>query len=351
MRIRRSAALFVVCIGAPALAAQGAPTALQRISALDAKKIESVERGDALAITIESPEKTEIATLGIVRLEVPRAFYVDHVHRLTGFLARPASGSSGVFDDPVTPENLAGLTLDRSDAKALEKCQPLSCDVKLPASEMGRFRAELAKSHDPAPRADSLMREWLAGYVTAYRADSAEETVVYDDTKRPVRSSDAFRALLAEPMPAGIDGEPFGIMLAVPRGARPPSVSSRITWELTRMPGLKPVLEVVERSEYSSPSRPDETWMTSKLLYASHYFESQIDFITASDAPAPAGKSATYLIILRRSKFDDLPSGGLFNIRGKAVKKLRDAMRTTLASTRAELSTAYAEHAPAASTP
>ena len=98
---------------------------------------------------------------------------------------------------------------------------------------------------------------------------------------------------------------------------------------------------------YSAPTRPDESWMASKLLYASHYFESQVDFITVSDAPAPTGKGATYLIILRRSKFDDLPSGGLFNIRGKAVKKLRDALKTTLASTRAEMSAAYAEHAQA----
>jgi hypothetical protein len=50
-----------------------------------------------------------------------------------------------------------------------------------------------------------------------------------------------------------------------------------------------------------------------------------------------------YLVILRRSKFDDLPSGGLFNIRGKAVRKLRDALRTTLSSTRDELKAAYAD--------
>jgi hypothetical protein len=52
-----------------------------------------------------------------------------------------------------------------------------------------------------------------------------------------------------------------------------------------------------------------------------------------------------YLVILRRSKFDDLPSGGLFNIRGRAVKKLRDALRTSLSNTREELGRAYADSA------
>ncbi len=44
-----------------------------------------------------------------------------------------------------------------------------------------------------------------------------------------------------------------------------------------------------------------------------------------------------YFVILRRSKFDDLPSGGLSNIRGKAVKKLRDALMVILTGTRAEV--------------
>jgi hypothetical protein len=107
------------------------------------------------------------------------------------------------------------------------------------------------------------------------------------------------------------------------------------------MPGLKPTLEVVERSMVASQAHPDQSWMATKLLYASHYFESQVEYLTVVDAPA-AGQGASYLIVLRRQKFDDLPSGGLFNIRGKAVKRLRDAMRSTLANTRAEVASAYA---------
>jgi hypothetical protein len=148
--------------------------------------------------------------------------------------------------------------------------------------------------------------------------------------------------LATEPMPAGVDGWAFARMLATPRGARPPEQSSRISWEVDRLSGLKPILEVNERSMYSSPARPGESWMTTKLLYATHYFESQIDLITVADADSSAGP-ASYLVIVRRQKFDDLPSGGLFNIRGRAVKKLRDALRSTLASTQTALAKAYAD--------
>lgn len=342
------AAWLLAVLACPALCAQAAPTLLQRLTILDAKKVASVDRGAAVAISLETPEKTEIAVLGVVRIEVPRAFYLNRARQLTGFLSPRTRSLSGSFSEPARPDDVATLALDPSDSKALAKCHPLECDVKLPAAEMEKFRAQLANSHSPAPRADSLMRDWLVAYVNAYRADSTEETVVYDDTKHPVRSSDAFRALLAEPMLAGLDAEPFAAMLATPRGGRPPAVASRISWELDHMPGLKPVLEVLERSMYSSAARPDVNWMSSKLLYASHYFESQLDFITVADAPSSPGSSAMYLVVLRRSKFDDLPSGGLFNIRGRVVRKLRDALRSTLSDTRDEFGKAYADSAPPA---
>jgi hypothetical protein len=234
------------------------------------------------------------------------------------------------------------MSLDPQDAKALQKCQPLKCDVKLPAHDMERFRDALAKAHDPLPPADSLMRDWVVSYVNAYRADDSEEMVVYDDTKRPVRSSDALRALLSEPMPQGLPVQPFDSMLAAPRSARPQSLASRISWEMDRMPGLKPTLEIVERSMLGGATHPEQSWATTKLLYATHYFEAQVEYLTVIGAISSTGKPASYLVVLRRQKFDDLPSGGLFNIRGKAVKRLRDALRTTLTFTRDDVAAAYA---------
>lgn len=340
--------IVAVALCAPGLRAQASPSPLLHgLTSLDRKRVEEVERGEAVTITLEASDKTEIAMLGVVKLDVPRAFYLERVHDLTGFLVSNMRSSAGTFGEPARTEDVASLALEPSDAKALEKCKPFACDVKLPANMMEKLRNELGKSHDPAPRADSVMREWVVAYVNAYRADSNEELVVYDDTKRSVRSSDAFRELSSEPMPAGVNSHPFAQMLAVSRSARPPEMTTRISWELEELSGLKPTLEVVENSMYSSPAHPGETWMTSKLLYASHYFEAQIDFMTVAGAEAAPGAPATYLVIVRRQKFDDLPSGGLFNVRGRAVKKLRDGFRATLANTRAEMTRAYAEPASA----
>ena len=344
---RATLAALAVCTACAAQAQwqSRAPFTLQQLSDLDAKRIAQVDRGEAVTITIDAPDKTEIAMLGVVRLDVPRAFYVERARELTGFLSTGMRTAAGTFSDPARPEDVAGLALEPSDAKALEKCKLYSCDVKLPAALMDTLRAELARSHDPAPRANAIMRDWVLSYVDAYRADSAEPLVIYDDTKRSVRSSDAFHELATEPMPDGIDGGPFSLMLAVPRAARPPDVASRISWELDRLSGLKPTLEVLERFLYSPFSLPGETYMATKLLYASHYFESQIDCIIVADAEPVEGTPASYLVIVRRQKFDDLPSGGLFNIRGRAIKRLRDGLRTTLANTRTETMQAYAASA------
>jgi len=342
------ATLAALAPGASGLRAQGAPAPLLRgITALDAKRVAEVERGEAVTITLDAPDKTEIATLGVVKLDVPRAFYVARVRDLTGFLLSDVRASAGTFSEPASGADVAALSLEPSDVKALAKCRLFACDVKLPAGMMEKLRAAVEGSRDSAPRADSLVRAWLVDYVNAYRADSDEHLVVYDDTRRSVRSTDVFRTLTSEPLPAGVDGSAFARMLATPRRARPPEMTSRISWEMDRLSGLKPVLEVNERSMYSSPAHPEQSWMTTKLLYASHYFESQIDLITVADAEPGSAGPASYLVIVRRQKFDDLPSGGLFNIRGKAVKKLRDALRSTLASTRAEMSAAYADSASA----
>ena len=105
MSSRFAAALMLLASGPLAAGAQAAPSALQRLTLLDAKELTgAIERGDAVTVTIDTPEKTEIATLGVVRLEVPRSFYVDHVRELTGFLSTGAMLESGTLGEPARLE-------------------------------------------------------------------------------------------------------------------------------------------------------------------------------------------------------------------------------------------------------
>jgi hypothetical protein len=71
------------------------------------------------------------------------------------------------------------------------------------------------------------------------------------------------------------------------------------------------------------------TLVAAKQIYANHYFEAGFDLTTVIDRDPAAAQPGIYLVLLRRSRFDDLPTG-LFNIRGKVIGKLRDQMRADL---------------------
>src|SRR3569623_549211 len=109
------AAVMFCALGVAAANAKSGPHVLQRLTMLDAKEVNAIERGEAVAVTIDAGDKTEVATLGIVRLEVPRAFYVDHVSPLAGLLVTTAKTQSGGFSQPARPEDVAALSLDPAD--------------------------------------------------------------------------------------------------------------------------------------------------------------------------------------------------------------------------------------------
>jgi hypothetical protein len=75
------------------------------------------------------------------------------------------------------------------------------------------------------------------------------------------------------------------------------------------------------------------TIVASKQIYAKHYFEAAFDLMSIIDK---TGASGSYLVVLRRYRFDNLPSGGLLNIRGRVLSSLRDKMAADLRREKAQ---------------
>ncbi len=153
--------------------------------------------------------------------------------------------------------------------------------------------------------------------------------VVYDDTGS-VHASEAFAALLAE-SPYVYQEVPSlqQFLAAYPKG-KLDGAREVLFWADDSPPGLKPILSMSHLVVYSPPEFQGLTLMATKQLYASHYFEAVFDLTAiVEDAPS-AGHSGIYLVVLRRFRFDDLPSGGLVNIRSKVIGKMREHMRAEL---------------------
>jgi hypothetical protein len=95
------------------------------------------------------------------------------------------------------------------------------------------------------------------------------------------------------------------------------------------MQGLKPIVSITHLVVYTPPESPELTVVGAKQIYADHYFEGGLELLMLVDDQG-ANPAKTYLLLLRRCLFDDLPSGGLLNIRGKVIGKLRDQLTAEL---------------------
>ena len=322
------------CIAATApLLGQQTPAPLVRFLrhsiGLDSVQLAAVERGAALVKVLDTKNQRDVAVFGIITADIPRQRYVAHLRDFPSSLRAPTRPRFGVFSDPATAADVQGLVVDQQDVAEVKDCHPDDCKIKLPATDMKRLREDIDWSAaDPQVQVNTYARQRMLEYVTDYRARGDTAMVVYDD-RGNVRASSAFAALLAE-SPYVYEYVPaFQEYLATyPRG-KLDGLSEVLFWSEDRLPRLKPILSATHLTVYAPPELPGVTLVARKQIYADHYFEAGLDLTTIIDRVTAAARPGIYLILLRRSRFDDLPTG-LFNIRGKVIGKLRDQMRADL---------------------
>src|SRR6266550_3434969 len=259
-------------------------TFLQQRIGLDSARIASIEHGDAIVKVLDTENKRDVAV----------------------------------------------ATVPAHDVDDVKKCKPGDCKIKLPAAEMQRLQSEIDWSAaDPGTQLNAYVRRRLVEYVTDYRKRGDSALVVYDDVGG-VHASDAFAALLAQSPYVYQDFPSLRQYLTAYPHAELDGAHEALFWADDSPSGLQPILSVTHQVVFAPSELPGVTLMASKQIYANHYFEAVFDLTGIVDRTREGGKPGIYLVVLRRFRFDDLPSGGIFNIRGKVVGKLRDQLRADL---------------------
>jgi hypothetical protein len=297
---------------------------------LDSSQLAAVERGQAVVKVLDTKNKRDVAVFGIIAADVARDLSVNRLLDFPNSLRTPTRVQLGIFSTPATAADVQALTTDRQDVADVKDCKPGDCSIKLPASEMQRVRQAIDWSAaDPEAQANEYVRRRLVEYVTEYRARGDSAMVVYDDVGG-VRASDAFDALLAQ-SPYVYQDVPslYQYLARYPHGQLD-GVHEVLFWSVDALKGLKPILSVTQEAVYAPPELPGVTVVAAKQIYADHYFEAGFDLLAVVDRPRSAATQGIYLLRLRRSRFDDLPSGPIISIRGKVVGKFRDQMRADL---------------------
>ena len=302
---------------------------LQRSIGFDAQQLATVERGEPVVKVLETQDRRDVALFGIITTPIGREQYVRALRDFATSLRTPGRTQLGIFSNPAAESDVAAVTISSRDVADMKDCRPGDCVVKLPATDMRRIHDEMNWSASPSDlqaQLNAYARRRLVEYVTDYRQRGDSALAVYDDRGNlNQRSSEAFAAQLAE-SPYVYQTVPSlrSYFTTYPHGSLPAGAAEILFWSEDMMPRLRPILSVTHLIVYTPPELPTVTLAARKQIYANHYFETAVDLTCVVDR-----NPGSYLLVLRRYRFDNLP-GGILNIRGRAIGALRDQLTLDL---------------------
>lgn len=320
---------------------------ITRTVALTAADSARLTRGETVVRILRTGYDRDIAIAGAVQVNAPRSFFVDRQRDFARALGTPTRTQVQRFSQPAVVGDVQALVLSADNLKDLRACKPNDCKFKLPAADMTRLAATIDMgAPDARERVSAEARQRMAEYVNDYRARGNAAMIVYDD-RGTVHSSDAFAAMLRDSSLVFSAAPSLGeYLLAYPQQA-PPGVTDVIFWSRDEMPHLRPVLRITHESIYSPSDAAGVTIVAAKQIYANHYFEAGLEVLAASDRVASGSASpGIILTAVRRYRFDNLPSGGLLNVRSRVINSLRDNVAADLTRLKRESEAAWSGAAP-----
>ncbi len=314
---------------------------LQQTIGLHPDEVGAAASGKPVVKLLESSDPREIAVFGIVSVAVPRAFYVRRASDFRSSLTRPSRPQFGIFSDSAVPADVAALSASHDDVQDLAHCRPGACKLKFSAQTIARLRAII----DSAPNAaDSVVSAYLRtraiDYVTGYRARGNATLVVYADEDSVTAAAQVFAGMLSRSPYLYQYAPSLELYLKNYPQDRPADLSEVLFWSRDDLAGLQQTITLTHEIVYAPPELQGCTLLVAKQLYADHYLDGAIDVTAIVDQAG--GQASVYLVYLRRLHFDELPSGGLLNVRGKVIGKVRDATRADLQNAKTTNERAYA---------
>lgn len=321
-------ALLLSCATAPGQTNPRQPHAfLQKHFGFSKADLEPIDQGKIVTRLPKTSVQTEVASLGVVRLNVSKEFFLERFLGIESFKKSEFVSQIRKFSSPPRLEDLNELTLEAEHVTALKKCKVGDCDVKLPAEWIERFRKINWSAPDPRERGTALTRQLLLDYVLGYLMEGNAALVEYNDGPVPRRLGDEVRSLL-EQSPYLVETAPdfHKYLVEFPR-MQLPGAQNFVYWSKERVGSFKTVLGLTHVTVYEPKAEsPSQIVIASKQIYANHYFEGSLALTWVVDAETDSGKKGCYLIYLNRSRMDALRGGFSWLKRYVARGRIRDGL-------------------------
>jgi hypothetical protein len=272
-------------------------------------QITAAERGEVVTRQLPTTDRPEMAAFGIVRVAADRQSFLARFKDLTSFRKSPSVVEIGRFRRPPQVADLSGLTLDEGDFEAARECRPGRCDIKLARSAMERIQREMDwKAQDARARAAALMKQMLVEFLAAYLEGGTAAMATYADKEKPQETPAEFRKLLAA-SPYLVEYAPEFHRYVEDFPAGPLAGTEDLFYWTKDEFAPKPTISVYHVTIWEDPKDPARAVISSKQIYASHYFQAGLD-LTALVAAPPGG---FYLMDLHRVRIDP-PTGMLSGV-------------------------------------
>jgi hypothetical protein len=174
-----------------AVHAQSSGTALAAIlrekARLTQADLAALDRGEPVVKVLPSRTKSEIAVIGIARLDAEKTAGVT-IRSFRDSLTQKKSNAmmgGGQFSAPPGIEDLRGLKLEKSDFATIENCLTGECYIRISPALIENLRSyQDRKGAEYQKLVESAYRQEILGLVTEYAARGIEAIRVYDNSKR-----------------------------------------------------------------------------------------------------------------------------------------------------------------------
>jgi len=271
---------------------------------LSAAEVERIDRGEVVSRTLETTNRREVATLGIVRIKTSASKYVERFTDIATFKRTDDILQIGTFSYVPQAADVASLSIDESELKRLRQCEIEDCGVRLSAEAIERIRQDVNwRAPDASRTASAFVRQMLVDYVANYRQKGTPATMEYADRAPRLNVGREFESLIdADPVTSNYAPRLRQYLLDYPKSSAE-KMSDFVYWSKELIRG-RPVISVTHVATAAAiDDSPVAYAIGSKQIYAMHYYDASLGLtLLVPDRAAPS--PATYVVYLNRSRID-----------------------------------------------
>jgi hypothetical protein len=303
--------LGILFSAAIALSAQSLPPQLRQTLTAQLKasgqSLSTLEAGGVTAYSIDLESPSRIKLVGMIRIWATPESFVKSYRNIEAFESVPGVSMSRKLHVPPKESDLDQMSLSAAEAEELRACRPGSCTFKIDDEGL-RYMQEALKRGSPGDAAQAsaaIRRLWLQK-LKKYQANGNGALPVYHDTPDTFSVENGLKELLSDSAPLrGYAPQLDEYLRKYPRSVNR-STENFFYWQSGSF-GLKPVQRVshVAMQQFAS-THGDAFVIASKMLFASHYFRSGLEFRYLIPGQDQKTGGMHYLVLVQSSEVDGM---------------------------------------------